>query len=930
MSDSGLDDQEGSEAGSVKPFGSHCNAMPAALELEKAWDLEGDSGSQFEGYKSAQYVPKNQQFAWKYRPREVLSMDLKGLGCRGTSDDYIVTDELRSELESDVLRALSYTSDHLDVMIFRDLTDPLLYRICLSPTKHQTLKFALVIVDVQAFHEYPRVAPALSSPNTPSRLLAEILKLLHPIDPSDISLNRFDQIILRAISILHRNYDLPSELGVKVDEVPCFIYYSMLVKIKHLYKDVYFNALDSTEDWRDFVLMHCSTYLDDIISSFDQVYKYSESISVDHSFFQEWVEADSFFRSKLSLEVIDDLLIVFENITFEPLAPMIEWGDPTELEPLPTELYEHALRQFRYNSFTLMDESGEFRHMLRNLLASQASMDHKAKRFLNEMKALSHGLPCTSPNSIFVVADSTRMDLLKALISGPADTPYAHGLFMFDVLCPEEYPHSPPKVKLATTGNGSVRFNPNLYNDGFVCLSIINTWDGDPEERWNSSRSNLLQVLVSIQALVMDNHVIQKEPGYEDYEVNYPGNVIYSNIVRYGTVKFAMLDLLTNTPPEFKEVILQHFSIKKKEILRTVKGWIDVAREQQTDYSQVDPLVKDHNSKLVKLISSQGYCKLLEEVAFSLKAQLDLLPDIASEDDLERLSLFAREAVCHYEYRPNCSGEGSEEGSGASVDEEEVKEMDTFYNTFSSKMNQDTVDLVNSPMPHAYAHFAEAQFDSAQSELELIETSFNLYLMHCVFVQHSPARRNLWRICCSQPLESCLSNGILLLDAFVSNEGLTALRMLNFIGMKLYSFIDHNGEVDLAKLDLKPEKGLHVHQVLKAVFSKIEEEEHDIEVETELLLTIMNIKFCMFNVIQSSWPGLDFGLELLKAKRDNIDVDMSRVFEIMQDCEDDTALKREIEVDNPTLLGELRGSGTLKEHFEEIYGRLTEILNEIS
>lgn len=39
-----------------------------------------------------------------------------------------------------------------------------------------------------------------------------------------------------------------------------------------------------------------------------------------------------------------------------------------------------------------------------------------------------------------------------------------------------------------------VRFNPNLYNDGKVCLSVLNTWHGRPEERWNPETSSLLQV----------------------------------------------------------------------------------------------------------------------------------------------------------------------------------------------------------------------------------------------------------------------------------------------------------------------------------------------------------------------------------------------------------------------------------------------------
>ena len=56
----------------------------------------------------------------------------------------------------------------------------------------------------------------------------------------------------------------------------------------------------------------------------------------------------------------------------------------------------------------------------------------------------------------------------QVLITGPEDTPYANGCFEFDVYFPQDYPKAPPNINLETTGNHSVRFNPNLYNDGKV------------------------------------------------------------------------------------------------------------------------------------------------------------------------------------------------------------------------------------------------------------------------------------------------------------------------------------------------------------------------------------------------------------------------------------------------------------------------------
>ena len=60
---------------------------------------------------------------------------------------------------------------------------------------------------------------------------------------------------------------------------------------------------------------------------------------------------------------------------------------------------------------------------------------------------------------------------------------------------------------------GTVRFNPNLYNDGKVCLSLLGTWHGgSADEKWDASRSTLYQVLVSIQSIIM-----VEEPMYNEH-----------------------------------------------------------------------------------------------------------------------------------------------------------------------------------------------------------------------------------------------------------------------------------------------------------------------------------------------------------------------------------------------------------------------------
>lgn len=90
-----------------------------------------------------------------------------------------------------------------------------------------------------------------------------------------------------------------------------------------------------------------------------------------------------------------------------------------------------------------------------------------------------------------------------------------------------------------------MRFNPNLYHNGKVCLSLLGTWRGSATENWDPKLSTILQVLLSIQAIIMSNEVYFNEPGYEHEAGTSEGerkNEGYANIVRYCNIKFAMIE----------------------------------------------------------------------------------------------------------------------------------------------------------------------------------------------------------------------------------------------------------------------------------------------------------------------------------------------------------------------------------------------------
>ncbi|KAJ1481947.1 ubiquitin-conjugating enzyme/RWD-like protein [Baffinella frigidus] len=189
--------------------------------------------------------------------------------------------------------------------------------------------------------------------------------------------------------------------------------------------------------------------------------------------------------------------------------------------------------------------------------AKTAPISRKGRmaRIATEMASLAKDLPVEYGSSIFVRVDEDRPDVIKALITGPEDTPYETGLFEFDMLLPEDYPHAPPLVHFATTGGGRVRFNPNLYQDGKVCLSLLGTWPGPS---WQpDGTSTLLQVLVSIQGLIMVPQPYFNEPGFESIQGTRHGDMgakQYNARTRASTLKIALLEHSVKPSEVFAEV----------------------------------------------------------------------------------------------------------------------------------------------------------------------------------------------------------------------------------------------------------------------------------------------------------------------------------------------------------------------------------------
>jgi len=263
--------------------------------------------------------------------------------------------------------------------------------------------------------------------------------------------------------------------------------------------------------------------------------------------------------------------------------------------------YEEVMKDLQFDSIEFDTSSKSGHAFLTDFSKSGNPSSQIIFRVAQEISSLAapNSLPVTTSSSIFVRSDDEKCTLLKAIITGPEDTPYTGGVYEFDIYFPTKYPAVPPKVTFRTTGNGTVRFNPNLYNEGKVCLSLLGTWEGAQGEQWNAETSTIIQVLISIQSLILCSEPYYNEPGFERNYGTSVGNAEsnrYNEEVFKNNLKFAILGQLQTAPEGFEEVTKAHFYLKKHSLIKELES-------QQELYKSKDikKLVAEVKAELLKL-----------------------------------------------------------------------------------------------------------------------------------------------------------------------------------------------------------------------------------------------------------------------------------------------------------------------------------------
>jgi ubiquitin-conjugating enzyme E2 Z len=179
-------------------------------------------------------------------------------------------------------------------------------------------------------------------------------------------------------------------------------------------------------------------------------------------------------------------------------------------------------------------------------------------------------------NGIYYIHDDEDMMKGYCLIIGPSGTPYFGGYYFFEFTYPSDYPHSPPKVYFWTNGN-NVRFNPNLYVCGKVCISLLNTWRGD---QWTSCQT-ISSVLLTLCTLLCENPLLN-EPGVISTN---PDLKNYNEIIEFSNLDVSIISILERKKNIYISFFENFYPFIKENFLKNYDKLLFFAEEKNKAFN---------------------------------------------------------------------------------------------------------------------------------------------------------------------------------------------------------------------------------------------------------------------------------------------------------------------------------------------------------
>ncbi|PWA90084.1 ubiquitin-conjugating enzyme family protein [Artemisia annua] len=175
--------------------------------------------------------------------------------------------------------------------------------------------------------------------------------------------------------------------------------------------------------------------------------------------------------------------------------------------------------------------------------------------------------------------------------------------------------------------------NDVVFIEGMA--DLLNTWDGDAKEMWIPRTSTMLQVLISIQGLVLNTKPYFNEPdNYEDYD--YSGTKQAKKYALDYNEKTLILSLKTmvytmkKQPKYFEDLVVGHFRHSVRDILMACKAY--------TEGVQVGSLLRGGVQDVDDGEESCSY-KFKTDVVSYIKVLIDAFKSIGAKEAEEFLFL---------------------------------------------------------------------------------------------------------------------------------------------------------------------------------------------------------------------------------------------------------------------------------------------------
>ena len=180
------------------------------------------------------------------------------------------------------------------------------------------------------------------------------------------------------------------------------------------------------------------------------------------------------------------------------------------------------------------------------------------------------------PEGIYLYVNEEDIFHNYAMIVGPKHTPYFGGFYLFEKKFPKNYPDKNPSVNMLTICD-KVRFNPNLYESGKVCLSILGTWNGPG---WKKVM-NLRSVLLSIQSLLHE-FPITNEPGFDTVKPDDDKSISYNKYITYYNFKIAIIDIVNSINSD--NPIIKEAKKFKNDIINELRNNFKILNDDLKSY----------------------------------------------------------------------------------------------------------------------------------------------------------------------------------------------------------------------------------------------------------------------------------------------------------------------------------------------------------